>query len=300
MKRRIRQLITGLCLMPLAAWASSVNLPIRDDTQWYIHANLLEMRQTVAGQELYGWVEREIISDLEEEFDIRLTEELDGVTVFGSAAGHEDGAVVLHGFLSAATRDAVLAKIREEGYLASEDAFGRVFYAVAAPDELKKSGHPFDGAYLAFGDMGQTLVTGNRQLIEDFLAAGGHFEGRTPSELLVIQADRPLVQGGFDAANIDAGGGPWESQMFQNIEQFALVIADDNGLLDIRARITAVSPDMALAISNIIQGVVSLKAVAEEEPAAAALLSRLKMETDDRTVHLQLSIEPATVVEILD
>ena len=298
----------ALCLLPLAALAGPSNLPVAADAQWYVHANVLEMRQTVAGQQLYGWLDGEVFSEIEQELGIDLGKELDGVTVVGSGQPGHDAAVILHGFFSSRTREEVLAKINSEATMTAETAYGRTYYRVsdgqeAPKDEGRRAKHGeahFEGAHLAFGDLGQTLITQDPELMNEFLASGGHFEGSMPAGLLVIQAEHPLLQGGMDAQNLHLDGGPWESEMFQNVQQAALTIADDNGLVAIRAEVVAIDPMMAEAIRNIIQGVVSLQALANEDPEAAALLSNLKVTTAGNVVNMALSLEPERIVEILD
>ena len=297
--------IAALCLLPLAISAAPANLALTPETAWYVHADLLEMRQTPSGQMLYGWLEREVIEDVEQEFGINLRDELDGVTVFGSGE-NEEPAVVLHGFISAATRDVVLARASEEARVTTENAFGRTYYRIDEPGrndpaEAKQiAQHHGDGAWLAFGDTGQTLVTTNRALLETFLAGDAHFTTTVPDGLLVIQAERAMLQGGLDAGAAKLEGGPWESQMFQNVRQIGLVVADDNGLMSVRADVVAVTPEMAQAVANIIQGIVSLKAVADEEPEAAELLSRVKTETVGDRVTMSLLVEPEKLVRFLD
>ncbi|MDX1569200.1 MAG: hypothetical protein R3200_01855 [Xanthomonadales bacterium] len=307
MRKPLHTLVLALCLLPLASLAGPSNLPVAADAQWYVHANVLEMRQTVAGQQLYAWLDGEVFSEIEEELGIDLGKELDGVTVFGSGQGGHDAAVILHGFFSAQTREEVLARINTEATMTVESAYGRTYYRVSDPDALedeeRRAKHAeahFEGAELAFGDMGQTLITQDAELMNEFLASGGHFAGSMPAGLLVIQAEHPLLQGGMDAQNLHLEGGPWESEMFQNVQQAALTIADDNGLVSIRAEVVAVDPMMADAISNIIQGVVSLQALANEDPEAAALLANLKVTTEGTVVNMALSLEPEKIVEILD
>lgn len=291
-----------LGLLPLGANAGPDNLPIAADARWYVHANLLEMRQTVAGQHLYRWFEDEVLREIQEEIGIDLAGELDGVTVFGSGQPHTDAAVVLHGFLSTDTREIILARLNAETEVVTQSAFGHPFYRIGerASTGSKHHGHDFDGAQLAFGDLGQTLVTEDETLMQTFLANGAHFPGSAPVGLIVIQAEHPLLQGGMDAAELHLEGGPWESEMFRNVEQAALTIADDNGLVAIRAEVVALTPSMAEAIRNIVQGVVSLQALANEDPEAAELLSQLRVSTDGAVVRMAVSLAPERIIEFLD
>ncbi|MEM9303774.1 MAG: hypothetical protein AAGE01_16760 [Pseudomonadota bacterium] len=298
--QRLRNLAAAAVLLPAAAVAAP-DAPVPAEAQWYIHANLLEMRQTSSGQSLYGWLEREVLEDINDELGVKFVDELDGVTVFGAKKpDHENAAVILHGFLSQKTRNELLDRASEEMNVSTEEEYGRTFHRMGG--SWSKSANvdvDFDGGYLAFGDQGQTMVTSDRDMLDQFLAADSHFEGAASNSLLTIQADRALVHGGVDTVGVGEGG-PWDSQMFQNVERMALVVADNNGLLDIQVYVTATDPTMAQAISNIIQGMVSLKVLADEEPQAAAILENLVISTEGADVRMQLMLDPEFVMDVID
>lgn len=310
MKTRICALFLMFCLPAMAA--ASVIPPIGQDANWYIHVNLDQMRQTPSGQALYGWFEKEVIEDLEDEFGSGLGEQLEGVTVFGQSAGHAGLAVLLHGDLVPQTSTNILDVLAD--LAVPEQAHGLEYFRMPPRFDFGKDGSggkeadtetspEYDeesGMFLAFGGDGQTLVTGSRVLLDEFLLAGGRFSGDRPGELLVIQAERPLLQSGLDAAADDLGDGPWESEMFRNIQQLALVLADSGGLLEIRGRIVAADTNKALAIANIIRGMISLGVMAEDEPELMELLGALSVETMESLVDLHLRVEAGRVVEFLD
>ena len=291
---------TLIMLVSAGAVAAPVTPPIGEDANWYVHVNLEEMRATPSGQALYAWVDDEIIADLEDEFGVEAADSLQAVTVFGRSAGHAEMAVILHGALPSSVRESILAEL--DDYARPQQDHGSEYYHITSEDEdggNKKT--VFEGGlYLSFGEGSQTLVTASRELLDEFLAAGGRLEGGRPTELLIIQADRPLLQGGLDAAAGDLGNGPWESEMFRNVQTLALVIADAGGLLDIRAQLVATDSNRAVAIANIVRGVVSLGVMAEDEPELMEILGALTVETREALVDLSLRIEAGRLVEFLD
>ncbi len=296
MTHRFKNTLCALALLPAAGLATAA--PISTDAQWYLHANLLEMRQTESGSMLYDWLDDEVLEEVSDELGFDFSDELDGVTVFGThAPERDDAAVILHGFLSDSTRKGILEQAALHVGLETETRFGRDFHRVGGSMDASGS---FDGGYVAFGDQGQTLVTGNESLLDTFLSGDAHFESAKSTNLLTIRAESSLLHGAVDAAGVQKSGGPFDSHLFQNVERMSLVIDDNNGLFDLQVAVTATDPTMAVAIQNIIQGLISLKMLDSATDEAAALLSSLTIETVDRDVQMQLLLDPDVVLELID
>ena len=89
----------------------------------------------------------------------------------------------------------------------------------------------------------------------------GGFENNDTGALVVLHADRALMQGG---ANTSAKiGEDWDSSVLKNVDAVALVVAEDLDGLQINAQLTASSPEVAMSVRNIAEGLVALKALDE-------------------------------------
>lgn len=299
------KIITAFCFFLLAFVSSPVSALGGADSAWYLQVNLTEMRETPSGQRLYAWMEREALSDLEDEFGPRALAALERIDVFGVGAA-QDPAIVLQGDLSGDLQTSIVERIFSEAPEASWQ--GRPGGEVLAipKDSLEWNSDELDTEeinktlYVAFGDRRQTLITPNEAALDEFLQGG--LVNITPQDgLIVIQASRALIQGGLDTGHTAFKNGPWESELFRNIEQFGLVIASAQDDINIRAQAVARTPEMALAIKEIVQGLISLHALSgEQDPEAALLLNNLVVSTADQAVSLDLLVPSEEFVQLID
>ncbi len=275
------------------------------DSAFYIQVNLDEMRQSPSGSQLYAWVEDEVLEEIEEEFGANFTQSLDGISIFG--AGEEQTPVVLlHGFLSQQARDAITDELFEGNQAEfTESRYGQEFFAIDGDGEfangnIQFDGDEFDHLFLAFGDAGQTLVTPSEQALDEFLSNGAAFHGALSPDLIVVQATRPLVQGGLNTKHSVFKHGPWESKFFQNVEQLGLVIADANDGFDIRAQAVSRTAAMAEAMGGIAKGLLSFKALADDGDDDMVWLENLEVSTQDNVTTFQLQIPAEHLLDAID
>ncbi len=274
------------------------------DSAFYVQINLLEMRQSQAGSQLYDWVEDEVLDDLEDEFGADFITALDGISVFG--AGEQQAPVILvHGFLAPDTRDMIIAKLFDENDSAvAQSRHGQTFYAVDADsfetDSLEINGKDIDNLFLAFGADNQTMITPSEDALDEFLRNGSFFENTLSPELIVVQANRPLLQGGLNTKHQVFKHGPWESKFFQNVEQVGLVIADAGDDFEIRAQAVSQTPSMAEALGSIAKGLLSFKALAEEDGDDLSWLNNLDVSSSDNTTTFQLLIPARQLLDAID
>ena len=293
------RVLLALLLLPALGWANPVVGP--DDAAFFVHVDIRAMQTSQAGQPLYDWIRDEMINEIEDELQLDITRQLEAVTVFGSGGSSEDAGVVLHGFFDESQKQRLLDKAGEEMNIRKSMAAGVEYYAISDNnvgfgDAAGKKRE--DKVFFAFGPAGQNLVTQSEELMQQFALSGGQFAVAPPQGLLVLKADRSLVAASVDAKS--AGSDHWDSHIFQNIERAALVISDDYDALLLQATIEAVDDVMAESVSNIIQGFVSLQALANDEPEMVELVRQLEVETLGKQVQLGLRVPSQKLLEIID
>jgi len=289
----IRRLMLLLVALPGIVFAGITAAELPASTRWYLHADLAEMRSSEVGRQLYGWLEDEFFDDLRNDLGIDLGGETDRVTLFSE--GDEDAVLAVRGRFSEETREKVLTLARREAEVEELRADDVTYYRLGGLDDAE-----FDG-YFSFAVDGLLLFTSEAATMERLLGDGGRIEERRneAGTLLVLTADRDLMQAGIRADGKDDGS--WESSVLKHTREAAFVIADQDGLAAIDARIVANDPAMAMAVGGIVGGLIGLQAMAaEEEPALAELLSKTDVTVREGTVGISALVEPALLVRLLE
>ncbi|MDJ0657815.1 MAG: hypothetical protein QNJ40_26885 [Xanthomonadales bacterium] len=294
-------LLVTACGSVSAGSLSESQLPA--DSQWYVHVNLDMMRQSVVGKRFMEEELDDAFDDIEDELGITLKKELDAVTVFGDVP--KDGtsvAVVLHGDLSEDTQVGIQAVLEEKADSFIEvDYSGVTYFEVADSDEINiKSHHGYDSdaLRLVFGE-GQTMISPDENRIHQFIDGGTRLKRGSvvpDNALLVLHAEKALLQGGLNAKSADHNFG-WDSSIMNNIEHVAGMVVEEGDGVRIEVRVLASSADTAAYVHNIIQGMVSLGALnAGDDPAAAELLQSLQIQSNENEVTLDVFV-PASLIE---
>lgn len=291
----IRFILTTLLLLPFAAPAADGNLG--EDSSWFVQVNLAAMRGASDDGALYGWLKREVIEDLEEEFGEGTVDDLDALAVFSADADSGGFGVLVEGRLNQGLRDSVIRHLAAEPLADAEGAYE----AGANEDLAEEFDLEFDGRslYLAFADDSAAFVTTRRSLLDDFLA-GDRFAPLTASDLLVIRAE-PMVSGGVDTAALGERSGHWDSQVMRNIRRAGFALTDAGGGYDVSVELLAVDEAQAQALQNIVQGLIGLQTLssAEEDPELK-FLSSLESERDGNRVSLSVNVSSNEMLELLD
>lgn len=291
----IRSLLLTLLLLPIAGPAAGAALG--EDSRWFVQVNLAAMRDASDDGALYGWLQREVIDDLEEEFGEGSVDDFDAVTVFGASDDGAELGIVLDGRMDADMRQSVIKRLAAEPL---SDVPGGDAWAVGANEELADE-LKFDlddrSLFLAFDDGAGTFVTTSRSLLDDFLA-GARFAPVTASELLVIRAE-PLLSGAVDTESIGAGHGNWNSKVMRNIRKAGFALTDADGSYDVNVELIAVDEAQARALQNIVQGVIGLQALANDEPELA-FVSTLQTQREGERVSLSVQLSSHELMELLD
>ena len=309
-------LLTGMVFaISQAAVLVDSNLP--GSSNWYVHVNLDLIQNTDAGRQIMLGTVNEALEDIEEELGIDFGDSVQGITLFGGSIPNrggplEDGAVVLHGSISAAEQEQLLARLEQEDLEVTKSYQGSLAYYMLAEHDgtittTDESGNVetnhwdnSEDLYFSFGDT-QTLVTHDQELMQVFVDSNGYlggFENSDPGALVVLHADRALIQGGANTSiEID---GNWDSSILQNMESFALVVSEDNGGLQFNAELTANSEEVAMSVRNIVEGLVALKALEGGDDVMGDLLRNVKFENDGAVLRVDLPVAADQINELKD
>ncbi|MEM6573219.1 MAG: hypothetical protein AAF736_03035 [Pseudomonadota bacterium] len=296
-------LLAAALLPPGAACGQPVldagDLP--ENAQWYVHANVQGLRQSDLLAPFYEESLGEAFSDIEEEIGLDLSQELTGVTAFGASIPSDSAAVVLHG-LTETTQLSMLELITEHGELLELDYAGVSYYQIG---KHFGDGHRIDvddTMLFSFGPE-QTLVTSDLDLLQQFIDAGSQLSGTQPptgDALIVLKASQALVQGGLNPGGM-SGAGPFDSSLLENIDQLGGVVSESAAGLSVYAKVFARDDATASYVHNILQGLVSLKALdAGSDPAFNTLISLLSITSDGPEVTLDLTIPPELAADLVD
>jgi hypothetical protein len=304
-------LITALfCVVVQAASLGNNDLPA--GVNWYAHVNMDLIRNTEAGRHLMQKTVDEALEDIEDELGVNIGDEIEGITLFGSKLPVNQGAVLLHGSISAESQSAIMARLDKEstGVFATESG-GMTFYSVPegegsmsytdedGQEEDVSWGHN-DELFFSFGAT-QTMITHSMDIMLTFLDSGGmlaSLDSIDPGALVVLQADRALMQGGANTG-LEIGD-TFDSSVFNNLESVALVVAEENGGLNINAELSANSPEVAMNVRNIVEGLVALKALEGADDDVGAILRSIRFESDGDILRVFIPVAADQVEALSD
>jgi hypothetical protein len=315
--RILKLLIVGLLLaIPGLAVADVGDIP--GASTWYLHVDLDEMRSDEVGKSLYGWMDEEIFSEIDEETGVNLGEELNKVTAY-SLEGQ--GPVFLfEGNISQESRDLVMTFIAAEGDLQPMKSSGKSYYRLAA--ESNEDGEE-DDRTVGAGDIefqietlqeeswisldlkNKVIVTASEEQMKAMLASGGKIKGGGSHKgaLLVLTAERALLQAGMNSSALgedDDGDSDWDSNILRNTEQVAILVAAVANKLAIEIELITTEPDMAQSLASVARGLISLVSFDDElDDDAIAVLQSTKVEAKGNSLSLSVAIDPSLVVATL-
>ena len=299
-------LMTGfVCMIAQAASLSGTDIPT--GSNWYVHVNLELIQNSEVGRRFLLEKADEVLNEIQEELNVDIRGEIQGVTLFGGKLprhgdSENDGAVILHGAISTETQGALLSAMERKGaHVITNDSTGLAYYMIEDGDgtmtytdedgEVKDVdwSHRED-IYFSFGAT-QTMVTQNLEMMQSFLDSGGYlggFEVADSEALLVLQADRALLQGG---ANTSAEiGEDWDSSVFKNVDAVALIVEEDLDGLQINAQLSASSPEVAMSVRNIVEGLVALKSLDDSDAVLGEILRQVRFESDGSELYMNVPI----------
>ena len=306
-----------LITLPVTGATAIDEMP--ENTVWYLHADLAQMRDTDSGRQIYGWLEGEVFVEINDELGIDLNQEVDTITAF---SGADSGTIiVVEGQLSDKMQKKLVALATIEGDVSELKHSGSTYFHMIDDDyddegtDDDDDDHEHrsrtnnimidieDGAYLSFAVKNKLLVTGNEAQMKELLDNGGEVAGREShgDAIFVLTADKSFVQAGLKTDEISDDSGDWESNILRNTEQAALMISDLGGMIAVEAKLVSSDAKMASAIGGIANGLIAMQAFNSElDPKLQEVISNTKIEVNDNVLSVNTVVEPALVVSILE
>lgn len=273
-------------------------------TAWYLHADLVTMRDGAASRELYRWLDSEVFAELREETGIDLGQELHLVTAHSSL---DTGlSIVFEGPLSETAQNKMLAIMTLKADPDLREFKGKDYYSAVSEHVKGNVAGPLgplnNAAFVSFDVPGHVLVTSQESQMHTLLAQNGRMQaiGKHKGALLVLTADRTLLQAGVRPEAIGNSADDWDSNILRNAEQIALLMADQDGKLAIEAQLKARDPRLTESLGNVISGLISLQAFNSElDPELRALLANTRVSARDALLNVTTLLDPADLLRLL-
>ncbi|MGI9222115.1 MAG: hypothetical protein ACR2QS_13885 [Woeseiaceae bacterium] len=284
--------------LPATLFAELQNgdLPV---TRWYAHIDLVEMRSSDAGRELYDWLDDEVFAELREEFGFDADQEADAITALAATDG--GAIVVIDGEFSEKTEDKILAIAALAGNFDTLTHDGKAFYQFEEESHGPHGDLPEDAAFMSLAVENKLLVTETRKQMEQLLSSNGQFPGDYDSEgaLLVLRGDNNFVQAGMRPGSFSDLG--WDSNVLQNTEQLALLISDSAGMLAVEAQLVAAQAEEANTLASVVRGLIAILSLSDEtDPELTAFLNETDVDVDGSTLTVSIVLDPEVLVEAID
>jgi hypothetical protein len=276
-------------------------------SKWYFHADFDEMRSSEAGQHLYAWLQDEVFEEVREDTGIDLEKETDQITAFATMG--QNVVVVIEGNITQETEDKVLAVAAASGSLDKLGSGNKTYYFVGENDD--HDGHANididldsfdDGAYFSFAVKNKILVTATDADMETMLANKGKHPGAAKENgaLFVLSAERSLMQAGVRAGDL-GDDLDWDSNILKNTRHAAIIVADEKGKIAIEAKLVTTEKEMADSLASIVRGLISLQVFNDElDPEIASLLQNTTVESVGNALTIKISLDPETVMAVID
>ena len=267
--------------------------------RWYAHVDLVEMRTSDAGRQLYDWLDDEVFDDLREEIGFDADQEVDTITALATADG---GTVVLiEGEFSEQTTDRLIAIAAAAGDFSVQKHAGLDYYQIE-DDEPGSHDKSFDDvAYMSVALKNKLLVTASQEQMQQLLSNDGQISGDYDGDgaLLVLRGKQSFVQAGMQTGSFDELG--WDSSILRNTEQLALLVEDAAGMLAVRAELIANEAEMANSLASVVRGLISLQAFSDDmDPELSQMLNNTDVDVDGATLRVTVTLDPAVLIEVID
>lgn len=288
---------------PLTVPADITASDLPDGALWYLHADLEKMRSTEAGQQLYGWMQDEVIMDINNEFSVDLNREVDRITAFSREGSGLIG--IVEGRLSDELRQQVLRVAGEDRDLEQFEHRGRTYFLAGdetSATKINANEEIAHAAYFTFDVPGRLLIASSDDQMKSLIDNDGRVAGAGTSAgaMLVLSADKHFVQAGMRTADFADDGDGWDSNLLRNTEQAALMISDKDGMFSIVGKLIAKDPDVTQSLANILNGIIALQAFSGDmDPEISSLLRNTRVTASGNELSVSTVVAPETVVRTL-
>lgn len=267
--------------------------------RWYAHVDLVEMRSSDAGRQLYDWLDEEVFEELREEIGFDADKEANSITALATSEGGT--IVVIDGDFSDQTADKIVAIIALASDFDTLNHDGKAYYQIEEePDDHEHNS--FDNvAFMSVALKNKLLVTASNEQMQQLLSNNGKIPGNYDDDgaLFVLRGDKSFVQAGMQTSSFDEMG--WDSNILRNTKQLALLVSDSSGLLAVQAELIAAEAEMANSLASIARGLISLAAFSDEvDPEIANFLNATEVEVSGSTLTVSVTLDAEILVEAMD
>jgi hypothetical protein len=301
-------LVAVLLAAPMMSAAGPNDIP--GSAEWYLHVDLKQMKSEEAGKPVYEWLRDEAFNDVKNDVGVDIDREIDSVTAF-SITG-QGPVVVIAGDFSSETKDKIMAIIAAEGDLSPLKASGRKYYRLGdgegnidyeSADVNITLDSLDDGGWISLDVKDKILITGGEEQMKSLLANKGRVPGPGSGKgaLLVLTAEKTLLQAGMNTASLGGGGDDdLDSKILRNTEQVAFLLAVVRDKLAIEAELITSEPEMAESLASVARGLISLVSFDDSMDAeAVAVLQSTRIEAKGNSLNLSLAVDPNLVVRTI-
>ena len=296
MKKHLLAAAALLVAAPSIAAIDDATLP--PDTAWYVHVDLDTMRDTAVGKQIYDWLDNEVFEEIRDETGFDPNKELDAVTAFSDVANV--GTLILEGAFSQESRDKMLAALEIGADLSTGSAGGRDYYTIQDV-EFDDANIDIQGdtLFLSFARRNAVVLSTTLDGMERGLDSKRR--RNRGKALLVLAADKSLMQAGIDTVSLGNGASSWNSGLLREAREIAFVLADSGGEAEIAVRVTANDPRTTDSLAAVVRGLVGLQALADDQdPNVKTVLSSLQIDTDSAGMTLSLRVAPDVLRAVID
>jgi hypothetical protein len=285
--------------LPVSAGAdlSGGDLPA---ARWYAHVDLVEMRSSDAGKQLYAWLEEEVFDELREEIGFDADKEANAITAL--ATPDSGMLVVIDGEFSQQTQDRIVALGAAASDFNTLEHAGKTYYQIEETSDNPDRNSFDNGAFLSVAIKNKLIVTSTEEQMQQIFSSNGRIPGDYDNggTLIVLRGDKSFVQAGMqtNAMGDDLG---WDSNMLRNTEQLALIISDEKGLLAVEAQLVANEEEMANSLASIVRGLISLASFNDEiDPELTEFLSGTTVEVNGATLRVKVAMDTEVLINAID
>lgn len=293
--------LTLTLLLANSAFADLSGTQLPSGADWYLHIALDTMRDSSAARPLYEWLEDEALDDLEEELHLEFDKEVDSITAYGTTDG--DVIAVLSGQLNKKTQDKIMKIVSEDSDVMTRSSRGVEYYHIAGLDINEKNLQvESDDIFFSFTNKGTIVFGTNENEFKAALRKPIRKLVNAPGAMLVLTADKELIQGGVNTSEFDDDHSfSFNSKLLSKTREIAFVVADRGGDIDLQLSITADDPQATNSLANVVRGLVGLQALAGDGSAELSnVLSKLQIDNDSRGLTLRLVTSGDSILNILD
>ncbi|MEO0459577.1 MAG: hypothetical protein AAF219_01950 [Myxococcota bacterium] len=289
--------VVAIALLASSPASAKIRAEQLGDASWYLHVDLGEMKKGPAGSRLYTWLQREIFSEIQKELNVDVARRIDRLTAIG--IGDSGMTMILDGPFPSSVQKSLLEWV---GPAAKKSIDGKAYYQPDARS-LKRDNIDvdMDDPNLSFALENRIVFTTSEALMKTVLRNNGTLPkpGDPREALMVLSATRSLLQAGGRSDAFNAESEEWDSKLLRNTQKVALLVADLDGELGFDARLQAKEPELAESLANVVRGLIGLSYFTEDDSAPMELLRGTRVQVENGTLRLRLTLDPDTVVSAL-